>query len=117
MSAATKEPKSWTKSEEIAFLDKIVVQLGERSYLGPWLKENRNQIAADISNDVVIELETPYKAYRRGLDIIADARKEAEEILTAARLKAADEYAKTREDIAQSRAYARRQLEQIAGRL
>ena len=85
--------------------------------MGPWLKENRDQIVRDIQTDVVIEIETPYKAYRRGLDIIAEARKEAEEILTAARLKAADEYAKTREDIKQSREYARRQLEQIAGRL
>ena len=91
MSAAVKEPKTWNKSEEIEFLDKVIKQLGERSYLGPWLKENRNQIAADISNDVCIEIETPYKAYRRGLNIVEAAKVEAAQIVAQGRIQASQE--------------------------
>ena len=40
-----------TKAEEIALLQKLVAQLGENSYTGPWLKEQLPFIERSIMND------------------------------------------------------------------
>ena len=55
-----------TKSREIELLDATIKTFGENSYLGPWLRENRDSIVADIQNDCSVDLMLPGHAYRQG---------------------------------------------------
>ena len=90
-----------TKTAEIAALDKFIAQLGPASYLGPWLRDNRAAIVADIQNDLPVDIMLPQAA-----------RREARDIVTAAKLEAAS-LRKAAEDTAASlRSQAQRQCDQ-----
>jgi hypothetical protein len=67
-----------TKHIEIATLDKFIAVLGDHSYLGPWLRDNRAAIVADIGNDHPVNILLPGAAQREAERIVREAREEAE---------------------------------------
>ena len=79
-----------TKQREIALLDEMIGRFGPDSYIGPWLKENRAQIAADILNDFGVCALMPGEARAQARDIIEAAQVEAGCIKATAEKFAAD---------------------------
>lgn len=77
-----------TKTNEIALLDKTIATFGTDSYLGPWLKEHRDTLVAQISNDWPAEAPMPSVARREAEQILADARETAQRIRDEATLAA-----------------------------
>lgn len=72
------------KADELAILDRAIKALGPQSYLGPWLTEHRVSIAADIANDVCIDVPMPSEARREAQRLIDEANRRRAEILTTA---------------------------------
>lgn len=106
-----------TKAREIEILDATAAQLGPHSYLGPWLTDSRSSIVADIANDVCIDVPMPGAARREALAILEDARRQAAQIVKDATEQATLLVEKARKDASETRAYARRALEEAARRL
>jgi cell division septum initiation protein DivIVA len=77
------------KTREIILLDHFTEQFGEQSYLGPWLRENRDAIVADIRNDLPVDIVLPAAARRQAERILSDAR-DAAKLLRAASLAEAE---------------------------
>ena len=77
-----------TKTAEIAALDRFIAQLGSASYLGPWLRDNREAIVADIHNDLPVELLLPNAAHKLAADLIQAGRAEADRIAQLAKVQA-----------------------------
>lgn len=103
-----------TKTDEIALLDATIKRFGEQSYLGPWLAEIRQDLVADISNDVSPTPLLPSKARTHARLIVEKAERDAAETR-----KKADEYEiKVRDDahrlVEGIKARARMQLELAA---
>ena len=48
----------WSKEDEIEFLDEIIREMENNSYLGPFLKRHRNQIVFCIRNDFEVEVRS-----------------------------------------------------------
>jgi lambda repressor-like predicted transcriptional regulator len=92
-----------TKQQEIAALDKFIAQLGTDSYLGPWLRDNRVAIVADIKNDLPVEVLMPNAARREAQDIVNAARREGESLRKAAEDAAANLRAATQRQCDQQR--------------
>jgi len=44
------------KATEMEFIDRMINQLGPGSYLGPWLKEHRDEIFYAIAADIPVEM-------------------------------------------------------------
>ncbi len=61
-----------TKAEEMQRYDAFVASLPQDSYLRPWLRDIRDQVATDLRNDIIPEM-TPREAYAQCIQ----ARKEA----------------------------------------
>lgn len=76
-----------TKADELSTLDVAIEQLGEDSYLGPWLRQVRDSVTSDIRSDIfpTITIAACQDACAASL---AEARKAAEEIVAAAQAKA-----------------------------
>jgi hypothetical protein len=72
------------KAQELAILDKAIVDLGTDSYLGPWLRSVRDCVERDVRSDF-IPAYLPIEAYREGGEIIAAAKREAVAIVTTAK--------------------------------
>ena len=68
---------SWTKTAEIEALKELAERLGERSYLGPWLREVMPQIEEDIRNDFQIAAPMPAECGRRAVEIMEEANRSA----------------------------------------
>lgn len=43
----------WTIDGELTVLDATIAQLGEHSYLGPWLANVRHDVRRDMHNDIM----------------------------------------------------------------
>jgi len=84
-----------TKTAEIAALDRFIAQLGPHSYLGPWLRDNREAIVADITGDLPVELLLPNAAHKLAADLIQAGRAEADRIVTIAKAQADGQKAQT----------------------
>ena len=112
-----KAPKSWTKEEEAAWLDRAIAALGPQSYLGPWLTENRDSIVSGILSDTLAYVEPPRVAYTRAVTLIEEAKAEAVAIIRRASDQADRELAVTRGRIEVELSRGRRELEAAAGRL
>lgn len=106
-----------TKSQEIELLDKTIKAFGTDSYLGPWLAESRAAIAADISNDVCINVPMPAAARRVAEDLLTAARAEADRIVADAKAQAALELKRLQETLDGHRMSIRRQLEGLLARV
>jgi hypothetical protein len=65
-----------SKADEIGFLNKFIASLPEGSYLADWMKHAAPFVASDIRNDIFPSL------------VPSDARKEADEIIAAAKERA-----------------------------
>jgi ornithine cyclodeaminase/alanine dehydrogenase-like protein (mu-crystallin family) len=79
-----------TKHIEIATLDKFIAVLGDHSYLGPWLADNREAIVASIGNDHPVDILLPREAQRQAERLVADARQAADEIRDFGKRQAAE---------------------------
>lgn len=79
-----------TKADEIAALKKLGESLGPNSYLGPWIKEYLPAIQSDIQNDFPVSAPMPSVARNEAIDIIVNAKKEAEIITQRAFKQCAD---------------------------
>ena len=112
-----KNHTEWTKAAEVSFLDDAIAHLGDRSYLGPWLRQYRDEIVRDIYSDFAPRCPLPSEAVREGRKIMDLAITEARQIRESAENKAKELMEKTRADVADVRRYARQQLEAAAGRL
>lgn len=77
-----------TKAEEMAVLDAAIKKLGRDSYLGPWLQEIRPGLESDLKNDLPPDAVLPSVAVGRGCAIVAQANRDAVQIVTAAKAKA-----------------------------
>ncbi len=49
-----------TKEQEIKFLTKVALKLGEASYFGPWLGQHMDDIIWAIKNDMPISTALHY---------------------------------------------------------
>jgi cell division septum initiation protein DivIVA len=102
------------KSEEIQRYDEFVASLPENSYLRPWLAGIREQVAADIRNDI-FPSSTPRESYENAENIRKEARETARTSIDLAKaeaeriLDAAHKRAKEMQDYAESQAEATRQ--------
>jgi cell division septum initiation protein DivIVA len=77
-----------TKSEELAAVRALAVQLGTNSYLGPWLAQRHAELAALVTSDIFPEI-TLADSQREAARIRQDARNDAERIMEAAHKQAA----------------------------
>lgn len=98
-----------TKTDEIALLQKTIRAFGPASYLGPWLKEYEPCILGSIINDLPVDIPLPADARREGEEILSAARDEAARIVAAAETRARDieeqgmaEYTRLRETCARA---------------
>ena len=103
-----------TKDQELAIVDQVIAQLGDQSYLGPWLASIRPELEASIRSDFNPAPYLPAEAERRGRVIIRDAALRADQIVTQARQTIAAEHTVAQNQTAGARARARRHLETIA---
>jgi len=106
-----------TKSQELSILDEAISKLGTGSYLGPWLREVRDEVEGMIRSDIfpteisiartnelcVSRIETAHKHCKQ---LGEDARKEADRIIETANDQARS-----------SRAYARKCLNEAIDRI
>jgi len=76
------------KAGELAILDSAIRQLGEDSYLGPWLAQVRAEVENCIRSDYFPEL-TLGGAEQKSFDTIARAQTRAGEIIEQAKANAA----------------------------
>lgn len=106
-----------TKATECALLDEMITKFGPHSYLGPWLKDNRISILADISSDICVSAPMPSEAMKQGLAIIADAKAQAAEIIKQATKQAEAGLQKAYDDAASVRRHAKWLLEEAAKKL
>lgn len=67
-----------SKADEIGFLKNFIASLPEGSYLGDWMKHVAPFVESDIRSDIFPSVAP------------ADARKEADEIIKAAKVRAED---------------------------
>lgn len=67
-----------SKADEIGYLKNFIAGLPEDSYLADWMKHAAPFVEADIRNDIFPSI------------VPSDARKEADEIVAAAKERAAD---------------------------
>jgi len=77
-----------TKAAEIAALVRFIVELGDESYLGPWLKEHYTTLVSQIGSDLPPSAPMPSEARRQAAQILQDARVEAARIKSDASTKA-----------------------------
>jgi cell division septum initiation protein DivIVA len=106
-----------TKATEIALLDATIAKFGENSYLGPWLKEVRHDLVADIQNDLTPNADLPSKAYAKAREIEETAKAFAKREVEQARAEAEKIIAKAREEADGVRRHAKYVLQEAAGRL
>ena len=79
-----------SKADEIAALKKLGESLGPNSYLGTWIKEYLPAIQSDIQNDFPVSAPMPSVARNEAIDIIVNAKREAEIITQRAFKQCAD---------------------------
>jgi cell division septum initiation protein DivIVA len=79
-----------TKAQELAVLDKAIAELGQASYLGPWLASVRHDVERSIRGDIGPAL-LPSEATVAAHEIIGAARVDAVTIVERARKDAARE--------------------------
>jgi len=65
------------KAQELAVITAAAAALGEDSYLGPWLVQIADELERDLRSDIVPTIN------------LADARRQAESIVAAAKQQAA----------------------------
>jgi cell division septum initiation protein DivIVA len=106
-----------TKQREIDILDATIKSLGPDSYLGPWLKESRPSLVADISNDFPVVCQMPGAARAEALDIIQGAETRARAIREDAEKQARDVVEKAYAQAADIRRKARWAVERLAEQL
>ena len=104
--------------EELAIIDRAIVQLGLDSYLGPWLASVRDEVERDIRSDFSPMSDLPDAAYRKGERIRVRAVKSAE-LIVATAVATADERAKKIRTTAEAqcaamRAQVRYELDKLA---
>jgi cell division septum initiation protein DivIVA len=74
-----------TKSDEITILREAAEKLGSASYCGPWLRGILPGIERDIASDNPPGVQTPAEY---AASVIAEAKREADEMLRKAKLEA-----------------------------
>lgn len=92
-----------TKQQELEILDAAIKALGQQSYLGPWLSENRDAIERDITSDLQPSPDLPAEAVKRARAIITDAQKTAADIVTAGNTEAERRKRETHDHILSAR--------------
>ena len=103
-----------TKTREIELLDTFIATLGTDSYLGPWLKESRSSIVADISRDFAVTVPMPSEARAEGLLIVETAKAQAAEIVRQATERARQLSEQTAQQIRADRERAAHLLDDAA---
>lgn len=73
-----------TKLDELQTLDRAIAELTMESYLGPFLKQIRSEVAFNIRSDFMPQI-TIASAVNQVASIIQSANTEAEQILTRAK--------------------------------
>jgi hypothetical protein len=111
------EDTTMTKTAEIALLDRVIAEFGNASYIGPWLKENRDTIVRDISSDYEPRLWMPREGHDEAVRLIALATETADRIVAEAKAKAESELAHARRHVDFLKEDARRTLTNLAGKL
>jgi hypothetical protein len=106
-----------TKDTELKILDDTIKRLGQDSYLGPWLMMNYDAIASDIQSDLPVSMVLPKAAHFEGMRMIAEAKKQAEEIRMAANIWASTLRDQTRDEIVAAKQRARQALISVADRI
>lgn len=101
-----------TKQKEMEILAKAISDLGELSYLGPWLREISGELERDIRSDLYPTITLAH-ARAQAARIIAQGQAEALSI----RNKAHKELAQAREDALAYRTRAARDIAAGAERL
>jgi cell division septum initiation protein DivIVA len=109
--------RSWTKAEELAWLETAIEDLGCYSYLGPWLKEYRTDLIVQIQTDVPISAPMPAEAARQAIAILADAREEAKRITADAQATALRMREAMAAELARTRETERRSLQRLVDSL
>lgn len=78
-----------TKKEELAIINETIGQLGENSYLGPWLLSVRHELEAMMRADCFPCISLTESA-EDAAKILAKAEKKADEIKVEAKQRAED---------------------------
>ena len=76
-----------TKEDELAVLDRAIAELPEGSYLKRWFSEVRDHVKYYMSNDWSPQL-TVKESRDMAKDVLADAERQAGEILAKAKAEA-----------------------------
>jgi hypothetical protein len=105
------------KADELAIIDRAAADLGPDSYLGPWLRSIRAELASSLRSDLSPAPDLPDAAYRKAEAIIARAHDSADALALATSAKAEALIAKARHDADQIRAYVMSDLRTAAKRI
>jgi len=76
-----------TKSEELEIITATIGQLGEKSYLGPWMLSVRHELQAMMRADSFPCISLS-EARENALQIVKEGEKKAEQIIIGAKQKA-----------------------------
>ena len=106
-----------TKAAEIKLLDDTIKRFGPHSYLGPWLAEIRDELVADINNDLTPTAMLPRAARQYAAGFMETTKAEAQKLRDAADAYAKGEREKAYKDAADIRRAARLELERLAAKL
>lgn len=106
-----------TKQQELARLDQFIKAIGPKSYLGPWLAEQRPCIEADLLADGFMRASTFREAREQVAHILDTAKRDAERIRAQAEAEASCRREAADRDIELARSHARGQLQAAAERL
>jgi len=94
-----------TKAQELAILDRTIAELGDRTYLGPWLASVRAEVESSLRADYLPEL-LPSAALATARGILATAEQQAAAIIDKAATDAERLRAVGASDASRQRQYA-----------
>jgi len=92
------------KENELARIAKAAADLGEDSYLGPWLREIADELERDLRSDILPTISLK-DAERQAAGIVAAAKQQAAYILAAAQKESEAQAAKVQQARAEAAAY------------
>lgn len=104
--------KHHNKAEEMAILDKAIMDLGPDSYIGPWLQSIRGEVLRDITSDLS-PVPTVKDAREAHGSIVADAKNIAGGIIQEAERKAKEWERRSDDIVDNARAALRDALRQL----
>jgi cell division septum initiation protein DivIVA len=91
------------KKQELAVITAAAAELGEDSYLGPWLTQVADELERDLRSDIVPSISLR-DAARQAESIVAAAKQQAAYILAAAQKESEAQLAKVQQARAEAAA-------------